>query len=146
MCAIAVAVAVFPQFMLCPSLQQARADDGIGRVTTPDSVVKEIADCLHQRGEYLLDPQDTANRCVEPRTAALESRFVDFDRINCRPATESLPPAGSISSAPVPEGDSFLDHSPPLASTDPLSWPNGPEVAFGGKREAFAQFLRRFAF
>jgi hypothetical protein len=40
----------------------------------------------------------------------LESRFVDFDGINCPPATQPVAPTSCISGAPLPEGGSSLDH------------------------------------
>jgi hypothetical protein len=61
---------------------------------------------------------------------ASRSTFVDLNGINCRLTTEPFAPTSCIVSAPMPEGDSFLDHSPPLARTDPVLWPNGSAVGF----------------
>jgi len=41
----------------------------------------------------------------------IESRTVDLDRINRRPAMEPLAPTSGISGAPLPEGGSFLNHA-----------------------------------
>ena len=42
----------------------------------------------------------------------IESRTVNLDRINRRPATEPLAPTSGISGAPLPKGGSFLNHDP----------------------------------
>jgi hypothetical protein len=36
--------------------------------STPDSVIQEIAKCLREVGEYVVDPQDPNRQCVLPRT------------------------------------------------------------------------------
>jgi len=42
----------------------------------------------------------------------IESRTVNLDRINRRPAMEPLAPTSGISGAPLPKGGSFLNHRP----------------------------------
>jgi hypothetical protein len=68
-CAVVAVFATFPQCVLTLSSLEARADDEI-KFTTPDAVVKEIAECLHHRGEFLVDPQDSTNQCIAPHWGA----------------------------------------------------------------------------
>ena len=42
----------------------------------------------------------------------IESRTVNLDRINRRPALEPLAPTSGVSGAPLPKGGSFLNHRP----------------------------------
>ena len=68
-CAVVAVLATFPQCVLTLCSVDAYAHDEI-KFTTSDSVVKEIAECLHHRGEFIVDPQDSPNQCVEPQWRA----------------------------------------------------------------------------
>lgn len=67
LCAIvpAAALVILSQSILLVKSQAVRADDEIKSVS--ETIVKEIADCLSQRGEYLVDPKEPTNRCIIPR-------------------------------------------------------------------------------
>ena len=73
-------VAVIVLLTLFPSpfgLLLARADDETRSAS--DSVVKEIAECLNQRGEFLVDPKDLANRCIRPHSAPVTNTNLPFN-------------------------------------------------------------------
>jgi hypothetical protein len=52
--------------------------------------------------------------CRSPASLAnqIKGRATDLDKINRRPAMEPLAPASGISSAPLSNGSSFLNHGP----------------------------------
>ena len=76
-CAVVAVFATFPQCVLLSSVD-AYADDEI-KFTTPDSVVKEIAECLHRRGEFIVDPQDSPDQCVAPQWHAKTRTELPFN-------------------------------------------------------------------
>jgi hypothetical protein len=50
---------------LCPRVVCAESE----LTPSPDTLVQDIVDCLHGPGEFVVDPQDPARRCVEPHKA-----------------------------------------------------------------------------
>ena len=49
----------------------------------------------------------------------IESRAVNLDRINRRPAMEPLAPTSGIGGAPLPKGGGFFNHGPYLRALQP---------------------------
>ena len=76
-CTIAAVIALFSQIALLVDAQPVHAHDEIN--STSDSTIKEIAECLHQRGEFLVDPVDPTNRCVTPRTTYAINSSLPFN-------------------------------------------------------------------
>lgn len=74
---LAAALVVLSQYIPLLGSPATGADDQIKSVS--ESVVKEIADCLSQRGEFLVDPKEPENRCITPRGDPPTNPGLPFD-------------------------------------------------------------------